>query len=99
MSYIEIRGVTKTFKNANKEETRVLKGIDLDIEKGDIYGIIGFSGAGKSTLIRCINGLDKPDSERKRSVESSGKDRNDLPTFQPVAFQKCIRKYRAAITI
>jgi ABC-type uncharacterized transport system ATPase component len=33
MSYIEIRGVTKTFINANKEETQVLKGIDLDIKK------------------------------------------------------------------
>ncbi len=71
MSYIEIRGVTKTFINANKEETQVLKGIDLDIKKGDIYGIIGFSGAGKSTLIRCINGLDKPDSG---SIKINGKE-------------------------
>ena len=37
-----------------------LKGIDLDIAKGEIYGIIGLSGAGKSTLVRCINILERP---------------------------------------
>lgn len=40
----------------------ILKGIDLHIEKGKIFGIIGRSGAGKSTLLRCINGLEKYDS-------------------------------------
>ena len=62
MAYIQIRELKKTFKNKKSESNEVLKGIDLDIEKGDIYGIIGYSGAGKSTLIRCINGLEKPDS-------------------------------------
>ena len=38
----------------------VLKGISLDINEGEIFGIIGLSGAGKSTLIRCINFLEKP---------------------------------------
>ena len=38
----------------------VLKGIDLTIERGEIFGIIGLSGAGKSTLIRCINMLERP---------------------------------------
>ena len=37
-----------------------LKGIDLDIAKGEIFGIIGLSGAGKSTLVRCINMLERP---------------------------------------
>ncbi len=37
-----------------------LKGINLDIAKGEIYGIIGLSGAGKSTLVRCINMLERP---------------------------------------
>jgi len=37
-----------------------LKGIDLEIAKGEIYGIIGLSGAGKSTLVRCINMLERP---------------------------------------
>lgn len=40
--------------------TYALQGINLDIAKGEIYGIIGKSGAGKSTLIRCINMLEAP---------------------------------------
>ena len=39
-----------------------LNNVNLTIEKGDIYGIIGFSGAGKSTMIRCLNRLEEPDS-------------------------------------
>ena len=37
-----------------------LSDINLTVEKGDIYGIIGMSGAGKSTLVRCLNFLEKP---------------------------------------
>ncbi len=57
---IEINDLYKTF-NGKKENVEVLKGINLKIEKGDIFGIVGFSGAGKSTLIRCINRLEEPD--------------------------------------
>ncbi len=38
-----------------------LDDINLEIQDGDIYGIIGMSGAGKSTLVRCINMLERPD--------------------------------------
>ena len=62
MSYIRIKDVKKSFKNKKGSTTEVLMGIDLEIEQGDVYGIIGYSGAGKSTLIRCINGLEKADS-------------------------------------
>ncbi len=41
-------------------KVHALKGIDLEIAKGEIYGIIGLSGAGKSTLVRCINMLERP---------------------------------------
>lgn len=60
-SFISIRDLRKTFKNKDGD-VEVLKGINLDLEKGDIYGIVGFSGAGKSTLIRCMNRLESPDS-------------------------------------
>ena len=60
-AYIRIENLYKSFKTKN-EVNQVLKGIDLNIEKGEIYGIVGFSGAGKSTLVRCINRLEEPDS-------------------------------------
>ncbi|RUX90437.1 ATP-binding cassette domain-containing protein, partial [Mesorhizobium sp. M2A.F.Ca.ET.040.01.1.1] len=42
--------------------TAALDGVSLTVKKGEILGIIGRSGAGKSTLIRCLNGLERPDS-------------------------------------
>lgn len=59
--FIEVKDLYKTFRN-KKESVQVLKGIDLEVRKGEIYGIVGFSGAGKSTLVRCINRLEEPDS-------------------------------------
>ena len=50
---IKIRDIEKSFG-----EVKVLKGITLSINEGEIYGLIGHSGAGKSTLLRCINGLE-----------------------------------------
>jgi D-methionine transport system ATP-binding protein len=48
--------------HVNGKTVPALRGIDLSIEKGEIFGIIGHSGAGKSTLIRCINLLERPTS-------------------------------------
>ncbi|MDF2591546.1 MAG: metN1 [Clostridia bacterium] len=56
---IEIKDLSKSFIDKNIT-VDALKNINLKIEKGDIYGIIGLSGAGKSTLIRCINRLEEP---------------------------------------
>lgn len=56
---IQIQNVTKTFVGKDNQ-VEALKGISLDIDKGDIYGIIGMSGAGKSTLVRCLNFLERP---------------------------------------
>lgn len=56
---IQVKDVGKTF--TGKENTvEALKGINLEIHKGEIYGIIGMSGAGKSTLVRCLNFLERP---------------------------------------
>ena len=54
---IEIKGITKSFGSL-----QVLKGIDLQIGKGEIASIVGPSGAGKTTLLQIIGTLDKPDS-------------------------------------
>lgn len=58
---IEIRNLSKTYPSANGGIT-ALKDINLTINDGEIFGIIGLSGAGKSTLVRCINFLEKPTS-------------------------------------
>lgn len=60
-SFITVTGLKKSFPSG-AGGAQVLRGIDLRIEKGDIFGIVGFSGAGKSTLIRCINRMETPDS-------------------------------------
>ena len=56
---IELRGLSKVYQIPGGE-VQALNNINLTIEQGDIYGIIGMSGAGKSTLIRCLNRLDTP---------------------------------------
>lgn len=55
MAQITLSHVSKMF-----EDTEALKDINLEIEQGDIFGIIGMSGAGKSTLVRCLNFLERP---------------------------------------
>ncbi len=57
MAYLSIKNLYKSFK-----ATEVLKGIDLDVEKGQVVSIIGSSGSGKTTLLRCINFLETPNS-------------------------------------
>ena len=74
MSMITLSSVKKSYKSAEGEVT-ALKGVDLSIERGEIYGIIGLSGAGKSTLIRCMNMLERP-TEGKVIVD--GKDLTTL---------------------
>jgi D-methionine transport system ATP-binding protein len=56
---IRFERVSKTFKS-KKNTVQAVKDVSFSIEKGEIFGIIGFSGAGKSTLVRCINLLEVP---------------------------------------
>ncbi len=67
---IEIKNLDKVFSSAGGP-IEALKDINLTINDGEIFGIIGLSGAGKSTLVRCINLLEKPTSG---SVILDGKD-------------------------
>ena len=52
---ISVKGLKKAFENV-----QVLKGIDIDINKGDVVCVIGASGSGKSTFLRCLNMLEQP---------------------------------------
>lgn len=58
---IQLTDIRKTYTVGNKQ-VEALKGVSLNVEKGEIFGVIGFSGAGKSTLLRTINLLEKPTS-------------------------------------
>ena len=60
-SIVRVTNVTKTFK-LGKIDVQALKGVDLQISKGDYISIMGPSGSGKSTLFNMIGGLDKPSS-------------------------------------
>ena len=67
---IELSNLEKIYETPNGN-VHALKGINLHINRGEIFGIIGLSGAGKSTLVRCINMLEKP---TKGTVLVDGKD-------------------------
>ena len=67
---IEIRNVSKTFK-VNNKNVEAVKNANLTINKGEIFGFIGYSGAGKSTIVRCINLLERP---TEGSIYYDGKD-------------------------
>ena len=56
---IELKDISVIFNQKNRQITAVTD-VDLTIEKGDVYGIVGYSGAGKSTLVRVINLLQRP---------------------------------------
>ena len=85
---IQIKDVTKTFVGKDNM-VEALKGINLDIHKGEIYGIIGMSGAGKSTLVRCLNFLERPTSG---TVLIEGKDLSTLKDSE-------LRKVRTQISM
>ena len=58
---IKVEHTNKTF-SGKYGEVHALQDVSIHVEKGDLYGIIGFSGAGKSTLLRLVNGPETPDS-------------------------------------
>lgn len=73
---IELKDLTKEFKTS-KAEVFAVRDVNLTIQNGEVFGIIGFSGAGKSTLVRCINLLERPTSG---SVIINGVDLTRLST-------------------
>ena len=89
---IEISNVEKVFKN-KKSEVYALRNVSLKVEKGDIFGIVGYSGAGKSTLLRLVNLLEKPTSgsvkiEEREIINLSEKELNILRKNIGMVFQQ-----------
>ncbi|MBR4080525.1 MAG: ATP-binding cassette domain-containing protein [Clostridia bacterium] len=85
---IELRNLSKSFVTADGP-VDALKHVNLTINNGDIYGIIGMSGAGKSTLVRCINMLERP---TEGSVLLDGKDLGAMS-------KKELREIRHSVTM
>lgn len=82
---IHVKNLTKIFRAG--EEVVALENIDLLVDSGDIFGIIGMSGAGKSTLLRCIALLEKPTSG---SVEIDGRDLSSLRGRELIELRKSV---------
>ena len=85
---IELRNLSKSFVTADGQ-VDALRHVNLTINNGDIYGIIGMSGAGKSTLVRCINMLERP---TEGSVVLDGRDLGTLT-------KKELRQVRRRVTM
>lgn len=105
---IEFKDVTKTF-DVKQGAVHAVQDVNLKIEDGHIYGIVGYSGAGKSTLVRMLNGLETPTSgsvviDDVNITTLSGaklraqrqKNRHDLSTFQLVVVTDRVRKYHVS---
>ncbi len=88
---IEFKQVSKTFATASGQ-VAAGKNVDLTINAGEVYGIVGFSGAGKSTLVRMLNGLETPTSGEviingKRIDNLKGKELRDQRKKIGIIFQ------------
>ena len=89
---IEIKNLNKTYVSSSGEEHVALTDINLSIEDGSIFGIIGQSGAGKSTLVRCLNLLERPTSGQviingRNITDLSGKELRDFRSSVGMIFQ------------
>ena len=82
---IELEQISKTF-GTGQNSVHAIRNVSLSIDKGEIFGIIGFSGAGKSTLVRCINLLERPTGGR---VTVDGQEITSLP---PKALRQARKK-------
>ena len=85
---VKIRDLHKTYDGENV----ILKGIDLDVHRGEVVVVLGPSGSGKSTMLRCINLLETPTSGTitVEGTEITGKnvDINEVRTHLGMVFQQ-----------
>ncbi len=61
---VRLEGVSKTYKSSGRQTVTAVDNVTLEVQTGEIFGVIGYSGAGKSTLVRLINALELPTSGR-----------------------------------
>ena len=97
--FIKIKNLVKKYQLNDGKELLAVNNVNLDIEQGDIYGIMGLSGAGKSTLIRLLNRLEEPTSgeilvkqeivDKKDNTVTGYEDKNILKFNM-----KMLREYR-----
>ena len=59
---LEARGIRKVFRGGDGQPLEVLRGVDLDVRRGELIAVVGASGAGKSTLLHLLGALDRPTS-------------------------------------
>ena len=71
---IKVKNLVKEYK-IDGETFRAVDDVSFEVEKGEVFGIIGLSGAGKSTLVRCLNRLEEPTSG---TIDLNGVNLNDL---------------------
>ena len=83
---IRFENISKEF-NGNGKTVHAIRNVSLEINKGEIFGIIGYSGAGKSTLVRCINLLEKPTAGK---VFINNEEITKLPVKQLRTYRKKI---------
>ncbi len=81
---IEIRGLTKTYGDENRRLT-VLDDVDLDIQTGEFFVLLGNSGSGKSTLLNLIGGIDRPD---RGQIRIHGTDMTTLSEHRRTLFRR-----------
>lgn len=86
---IQIEHLNKTYVSRQGETHTALTDINLTIDDGSVFGIIGQSGAGKSTLVRCLNLLERPTSG---SIIISGRDITSLS-------EKELREFRSSVSM
>lgn len=97
---IEIRDLSLTYQGP-KGPVHALRGINLEIASGEVFGIIGRSGAGKSSLVRCLNLLNRPtegkvivngrdlmqlSDDELRAARRAPRHWHGVPALQPAVF-------------
>ena len=83
MAFVSARGVAKSYK-VSESTLNILRGLDLDVEAGEMIAIVGASGVGKSTLLHVLGGLDQPDAG---AVTVGDVNLTSMPDADRVAFR------------